>query len=653
MTNKGISRREFLKISAATTGAAAMASISPSLLSAQDMTYNEAPMLAEMVAAGDLPPLNERLPLNPKVQPVYDSIGQYGGTWRRGFRGASDRFGVHTTLADHLLEMYQEDGGDLTLIPNVAESYEVNDDATEFTWNLREGHKWSDGVELSSENAIWWYENVLLNEQIAPNQRYDNVRQQQNLTGITANGQWSFITSYSVPNPTLPLGVVRGEAWGLIGGLNFMVPHHYLQDFHADFVEADVLQEVVDSFDLQTWEQLWLQGPIAFFINNPDLPIVGAWPVTTPVPTDQLVQTRNAYYFQVDEEGNQLPYIDRITHTLYENQESFNLLVISGEVDVQFRHVQLRDFPLLKENEEGGDYTVKVWISDSTSGYRINPEPRNDDGEIIEEQAVITRQADLRRALSLAINREELNLVVFNGLSNPSGWGPIQGSPIYDPKYDQMWADYDLDRANELLDGIGLDQRDGNGFRQRPDGETFVLRMDVDASPGTANSDMHELVRGYWEAVGVRTVINPMERSLRETVQFSYRWSVILSGASNTSVPLSFDLYHEGPGGGYRNWRDDPSDPLAAEPPADSRFIEMIQLIEEAYTMTDFDAAHAKLQEAMDIFYDEVYAIGTVGGSSVPVVVSNRVRNVPDSITQANALMQINNAQPHQFWIAE
>ncbi len=653
MQNKGISRRQFLKFSAAATAGAVAATVVPGVLAAQDMTYTEAPVLADMVSAGDLPPVEERLPLNPKVLPVYDSIGTYGGTWRRGFRGPSDRFGVHTTVAEHLLEMYQEDGGDLTLINNVAESYEVNDEATVFTWNLREGHKWSDGVELSSENALWWYDNVLNNETLVPSGTYDNVRQQQNLTGIEANGQWSFTTSYSVPNPTLPLGVVRGEAWGLIGGLNFMVPHHYLEAFHPDFADPDELQAVIDENSVQEWTQLWLGGPIGMFAFNPDLPIVGPFPVANRISTDTLVQTRNPYYFQVDEEGNQLPYIDTIEHAFYENQESFNLMLISGDIDLQFRRVQVSDLPLLLANAEENNYNVLQWITDQSLGYQINPTPRSEDGNIDEAQADIVNQADFRRALGLAINREEIAVGPYDSFVIPRGAAPVPGSPIYKEEYETLWATYDPEQANTLLDGMGLDQRDGDGFRLRPDGERLVLRLDVDSAPGSADELQHQLVKEYWEDVGVNTVINTMERSLRESLSSSGQNSVTFNNIGNTSVPLSFNGFHPGPGGGWGLYKTAPGSELAVAPPEGDPIYEMWDLIDQAYQQTDFDEGHRILMEALDIYYDQAYRIGTIGASATVVVVTDRMRNVPETVINANALMRVNMAQPAQIWIEE
>lgn len=619
--------------------------------------YKEAPMLAELVKAGKLPAVDQRLPKNPKVQKPFVKVGKYGGVWRRAYRGASDRFGVHTTICDHLLEMDAADGyAALTMIPNVAESYKVNAAGTEFTWKLREGHKWSDGTEITSDNAVWWYKNVYLNEELAPGRLYDNVRQQQNLTEIAADGKYAFVCKYSKPNGTLPLGVVRGEAWAVIGGLNFLAPSHYLQKFHKTFADAKALDEEVTKRKLQSWKQLWIGGPIDMFAFNPDLPMVGPWVTKAPASNERMVQERNPYYFQVDPEGNQLPYLDQITHDFFENQESFNLMLISGKVDCQFRHVQLADYTLLKENEAKGNYKVYVWNDDSNVGWSVNPTPRMDDAKLEEAQAAIVSRADFRRALSLAINRKEVSSLLYKGLAEPRQGGPVKGSPVYKKEYEEKWAAYDVDQANKLLDGMGL-KKGADGFRVRPDGKTLTLRLDVDTAPGSIQDSLNQLTKKYWEAIGVKVVINAMERSLREQVQFSDRFSVVGGSSYNTATPLAFDYWHNTIGGGWGRAIRNPADPLAIKPPEGDKEIEeakkCYQIIEQAYGMADLDAAHKKLMEALDIFYEMCFTIGIVGAVAVPGIVTNRMKNVPQKMLFTNALMRINMGQPAQFYIEE
>ncbi len=627
--------------------------------------FSEAPALAELVKAGKLPPVEQRLPKKPKVLPVYEKIGKYGGTWRRAYKGVSDRFGVHTTICDHLLEMWQPDGGSITMIPNVCESYTVNANGTEFVWNLREGHKWSDGTELTSENAVWWYKNIYLNEELAPGRLYDNVRQQKDLASIEAKGKYSFVCKYNKPNGTLPLGVVRGEAWGVIGGLNFMVPSHYLAKFHKAFADPKFLDDTVARLKLQSWKQLFIGGPIDMFALNPDLPIVGPWVTKVPASSTTMVQERNPYYFQVDPNGNQLPYIDKIEHAYFENQESFNLMLIGGQIDCQFRHVQLKDYTLLKQNEAKGNYKVYVWNDDGNYGYSLNPCPRDENNKLDEAQTAIVSKKDFRVALNLAINRKEVNELLFNGLGVPRQGSPVHGSPVWKKEYDEAFAQYDPAQANKLLDGLGLDKRGPDGFRLRPDGKTMALRLDVDTAPGSIDADMHQLVKGYWEKIGIKVTVNSMERSLRETVQFSDRYSVVYGSYGNTALPLSYDAWHGTIGmaagttsSGWARWIRNKADPLAIEPPAGYAETEAAKkayaIIEEAYGMSDLDKAHKRLMDALDICYlQQCWSIGICGENPVPGVVTNRMKNVPKKAFFTNAMMRINMAQPAQMFIEE
>jgi peptide/nickel transport system substrate-binding protein len=641
----------------ATEKAVTVATAAPAPTAAPTSKYKEASALADLVKAGKLPPVDQRLPKNPKVQKPFVKVGKYGGTWRRAYKGASDRFGVHTVICDHLLEIDAPDGyASLTLIPNVAESYKVNATGTEFTWKLREGHKWSDGAEITSDNAVWWYKNVYLNEELAPGRLYDNVRQQQNLTEIAADGKYAFVCKYSKPNGTLPLGVVRGEAWGVIAGLNFLVPSHYLQKFHKAFADAKALDDEVAKRKLQSWKQLWIGGPIDMFAYNPDLPMVGPWITKTPASNERMVQERNPYYFQVDPEGNQLPYIDQVTHDFFENQESFNLMCIGGKVDCQFRHVQLTDYTLLKENEAKGNYKVYVWADDSNVGWTVNPTPRNEDTKVDEAQSAIVSKPDFRRALSLAINRKEVSSLLYKGLAEPRQGAPVKGSPVYKKDYEEKFAAYDVEQANKLLEGLGL-KKGADGFRTRPDGKTLTLRLDVDTAPGSIANDLYELTKKYWEAVGIKTTINASERSLREQIQFSDRYSVVAGSAYNTATPLAFDFWHNTISGGWGRFIRNPADPLAIKPPDGDKDLDLAKkcyrIIEEAYGMADLDAAHKKLMEALDIYYDQCYTIGIVGSVAVPGVVTNRMKNVPQKMLFTNALMRINMGQPAQFYIEE
>ena len=130
----------------------------------EEWTQPEAPELAALVEAGELPPLEERIPSNPMVIEPENEIGRYGGEVRSSLMAAGDMQWLTRTVRYDGLVVFDKNFDEV--IPSMAESYEVNDDATEFTFTLREGLRWSDGEPLTSADFEWFHENVVLHEDL-------------------------------------------------------------------------------------------------------------------------------------------------------------------------------------------------------------------------------------------------------------------------------------------------------------------------------------------------------------------------------------------------------------------------------------------------------------------------------------------------------
>ena len=361
MQNKGFSRRTFLKLAAGSTAAIFAASIEPLKAAAQEMTYHEAPMLADLVAAGTLPPVEERLPKNPRVITPYKEVGEYGGTWRRAFKGLSDRWGPTKLQEEMVLEWDAFDPAELKLVPNFISEWTQNDDASEFSFTLRDGIKWSDGVPFTTEDVAFNYE--LIKAQILLQIDHLYVNGQLFEQEIIDDRTWKI--TFVGPNPLLPITLARTSSGGMIGGPTFAHPKHYLEKFWGDLPNAnqDAINKMLEANGMSDWTELWWEGGVGdgrgvanFWFRNPELPVINAWrSLNTPLDDPHLME-RNPYYHAVDPEGNQLPYIDRVQHSLFEYDETLNLWIAQGLIDMQTRHLSAANFTFYKENEAGGDY---------------------------------------------------------------------------------------------------------------------------------------------------------------------------------------------------------------------------------------------------------------------------------------------------------
>ncbi|MBA4398483.1 MAG: hypothetical protein C0396_01195 [Anaerolinea sp.] len=317
-------------------------------------TYKEAPMLADLVAKGELPPVEERLPENPLVVPVTESIGVYGGTWHRGFLGPSD-YNNYTRVVYDALVRFSPDGS--TIEPRLIESWESSDDFTTWTIHMRKGAKWSDGEPFTADDILFWYEDVLLNTDLTPKVP-KWMQSKDGSTAVVAKvDDYTVTWTYTNPNTTLMMELANQDG----GDKSYAVflPAHYLKQFHAKYANADELAKMVTDASFKTWGELFAtrKNPA----ENPDRPVMAAWKPMTRVSDEILVLQRNPYYVGVDSEGNQLPYIDEVQFKFFQDSQALNLAAIAGELDMQERHIIMGNYPVFKENEAAGKYRVITW----------------------------------------------------------------------------------------------------------------------------------------------------------------------------------------------------------------------------------------------------------------------------------------------------
>ena len=445
--------------------------------------YGEAPMLAAMVAAGELPPVDERLPLNPAVHAPLEEIGQYGGTVRVF---ALDNWPWQDMTESVERGPYMLKAVNGQLMPDIAESVEMAEDKSSVTIHLREGHKWSDGAPLTADDVVFQFGAMHNHPEVVT---YKTSPFVQNAVMVDAQ---TVRLEFDGPHPemTVKLAIWHGGDWEMLA------PKHYLSKWHLDY--NDKANEVAKEEGHETWQQAFTDHFFWKPSTDIDLPVVQGWRFTEITPTVRVFE-RNPYYHRVDTAGNQLPYIDHIVSTVVE-KEVYTLKIIGGEADLAYGQTSLENYALYKENEEQGDYRVTLipGLSAAAIGVVLN---QNHDEPW---RAELYQDVRFRRALSLAINREEINEQVFFGLATPRQAAPAPAYSYYQDEWGRSWAEYDPDQANALLDDIGMTERTRDEFRRAPGGEELQVLIEYS---GNLPVPAMELIKEYWEAVGVKVLL--------------------------------------------------------------------------------------------------------------------------------------------------
>ena len=481
-------------------------------------TFREAPPLAELVKAGRLPAVAERIGQDPLViKPVHE-IGNYGGTWRRGFTGPADFWnGLHSVSGpDHILFW---DYAGYKVMPNIAKGWEVTDGGRTTTIFLRRGMKWSDGHPFTADDFVFWYEDIYQNKELVPTPTLFmtiNGKPGEVEKVDTYTIRFKFPDSYPVFPEMLAGATPIGGGHSLRGreGMGGYAPAHYLKQFHPKYTSKEELDKKLKEFRFEKWWLLFLDRNSWHL--NPELPVVTPWKTVTPANTSVWTLERNPYSIWVDAQGNQLPYIDKAVFTLAENEEVLNLRAIAGEYDNQLFHLSILKVPVFLENEKRGRYKVSLHPGDYGGDLVIKFNMTYDkDPEI----AKWFHNRDFRRALSIAINRDQINEMFWLGTSAPRSVVPVESNPYFPgPEYVTLWSSYEPKKASDMLDKIGLDKKDAEGYRLRSDGRGRLrLVMTVAGAAHAPFDQFVEPVKEHWKDVGIDLNIEVVERSLAIT----------------------------------------------------------------------------------------------------------------------------------------
>lgn len=601
------------------------------------VTFKEAPSLAELVQQKKLPPVKERLPKEPLVIVPVEEVGQYGGTWRRVAIGISDCGIIDTRLSGEGLVRTNVDG--TQIVPNIAKKWEISDEGKTYTFYLRSGMKWSDGAPFTADDIIFWYKDIILNKELTPVVP----------SWLTTEGKPVIvekINDYTVRfRFQKPNGIFLWQlCYDGIYSKPF-APFHYLKQFHPNYTSIEELNKKAKEAGFDAWYR--------YFSNrnswqNTDRPVLWAWKVSQ-VTSTRVICERNPYYWKVDIAGNQLPYIDRIIFDIVQNTEMVNMKALSGEIDMQLRHIYLSNYTLFMENRNKGDYRVLMW--DTAAGS----DPMLYVTQTVEDPILrkIFQDVRFRQALSLAINREEINQLCYFGLGKPRQASIISQSPYYDAEWEKAYTEYDLKKANDLLDTMGLSKRDKDGYRLRPDGKTLAITLEYCSFPGATTNDVMELIAKYWEKLGIKVALKLIDRSLWNTRMNANQLEAsawCLDKSMNPLLNITWYVLVSA-----QQWAPAWGTWIATggksgiEPPEDIKKISA--LWEKAKVTTNRVLRDRYIKEIFNIHKKNIWMIGTVGELPQPVIVKNNFRNVPERVISDDSLFTPANAHPEQFFI--
>lgn len=593
----------------------------------------EAPELAARVKDGDLPAVAERLPAEPVVIQPVERIGQYGGTWRTALLGPADAAWLDQLLSE---PMVRWDKTMNDLLPNVAASYEGNDDGSEYTFHLREGLKWSDGAPLTADDIVFAQNDVYNNKDISV--VGDNPVKAKKINDLTVS------IILSEPNA---LYVETSLGGGLLNK-----PKHYLEKFHKKY-NPDV-DKLVEEEGVADWVELFqrkggtIEGtPYNAMWQNPELPRLHAW-----LPSDRLGDKttatfiRNPFYWKVDPENRQLPYINEIKFEIINDEEVMLLNAQDGQFDMHFRHFNTpQNKPVLADNGEKGGYrffeTQPAIMNNSLIIFNLthkDPVKRE-----------IFNNLDFRIGLSHALNRDEIVKVVNQRQGEPWQAAPRKESPYYDEEFAKQYTEYSVEKANSYLDKAGY-KKDGSGRRIGPNGKPIAFNLAFSSGSTAKPEDTLQLVRGYWQAVGIDARLKSEERSLLASRNESNDSDVFAwegdGGLNPTQVP---DWYFPDPAyltfaRGWSDWYGEVPDGSPVEPPAPIK--KQMALYDKILLTTDRDEQIQHTKEILQIAKENFLVMGTVLTPPSYGIATNKFRNVPTGILDpAQVFFQIDACQ--------
>jgi peptide/nickel transport system substrate-binding protein len=594
-------------------------------------TAKESPMLTELVQAGKLPPLEERIPQEPLLVKPIESVGVHGGEWNFDVTTRRDINLVYH-IATPSFFRWAKDGYHFE--PYLCKGYHLSKDGRVWTIYLRKGVRWSDGYPFTTEDVRFWYEDDALNKDLNPLPK-------EELLIDNRLGKIEIVDDYTF-RVVFPISF-KSFYQKMTSIVLFYVPSHYMKRFHIKYAKQEELDQRLREAGVKKWSELykrmerWYLGYL-----DPNIPSLRPWLLTNKTVSPNTYEfVRNPYYWAVDTVGKQLPYIDRIIVHVTSNEQVLAMKTIAGDFDFQWGRLEFRDYPLLKENESRRGYQLLRWPQDRGSDIAlyINYNCTHP------AMGPLLRDRRFRAALSLAINRDELNLLFYKSVGTPRQATAAESTPFYVPEYARAYAQFDVQSANTLLDSMGLTRRNKDGFRLDREGNPIHLLIESVTAGNTL--DILQVAAEYWQAIGLKAEVRVVEGSLMTERTRSGEVMIQARPMGSFAPPVpDFGANYVAPLFGL--WKHS-SGKRGEEPTAEFKKL----------TLLDDERENCSAEEEVEVFKkiyklyaENVWMIGLVGEVPALLAKKNYFMNVPDKCLYSYARgRRLGLVLAEQFWI--
>jgi len=630
---------------------------------AQSDFYRNPPSLQDQIKGGTLPGIESRIPQTPLIVQPYERIGHHGGVWRLGMKGNNDRAMVYRTIGyEHLVRW---DPNWTRIIPNVAQSYSVNENATEYIFQLRPGLKWSDGVPFTADDILFWYEDVLSNSELTPTPLSHFLVGGKSLK-VSKINDYTVRFKFAAPHGLFLKTLASGRDSG--GPVDF--PRHWLKRFHKRYNPDGIAAEIAKA-GAKDWVELFLlkSGDDRIPKGLPHLmrqhmtskfasekfepwPTLNGWGLDGVRPGDpaRIVALRNPYYFKIDPTGNQLPYLDRVEYITFKGRAPIRAMALNGQIGMQARRLtDPKSQAIVTKRNTDDKFHLFSLIATDSNDVPIALNLSHPDAA----KRMLFNNLDFRAALSHAIDRNAIIEKIYGGVGQPYQVGPRPESRFYNEQLASQYLSYDLKKADNLLDGIGL-RKGKDGKRVAADGSPIAFKILVREDHAHKQAAMEIIIKA-WRTLGLNAEMNVLSRPELEVRLKSNQFDASLTPsdgglqpdiAPSAYMPWTFESAF---GVGWVKWFANPYDPMAIEPPNWAK--EQMKLYKKLQASGNPDIQVYLMRRILDITAQNFPIMGVTLKSGKKGVVGPKFHNVPRAIINSWTYPTPAPTNPSQYFV--